>query len=227
MGGEIQIQKFFYFHFRNPNIRKLFKAWNDILRWYEKDKEDILYWYLERTNIGHLALAAYQLKGYPLQEFSMKKVKGTQKSTGRADLFMYFPKGTLSDAQWYDFNIEAKQIWCSISIGNDQKEMIGKALKKADVDLKKHRDKTSQAKYGMAILFVLPYMKMLDEKKDMKKQLLSKFNKQIKQTAEEMEASFAAVHYADIEVSTELSQKYTKPDWYPGIAVIGKITNKK
>jgi len=82
-------------------------------------------------------------------------------------------------------------------------------------------------KYGMAILFVLPYMKMLDEKKDMKKQLLSKFNKQIKQTAEEMEASFAAVHYADIEVSTELSQKYTKPDWYPGIAVIGKITNKK
>lgn len=218
------MKTFLYFPVNNHNIRKLFKAWNGILVRHEKaDKDDLPYWYLERTNIGHLALAAYKLNGYSLQEFSMKKGRGQNKSTGRADLYMYFP---LSDTQWYDFNIEAKQIWCSLSMKDDQK-VIKNALKKAEFDIKKHNDKEFRAKYAMAILFVLPYMKVLDEKRVTKEQLLSKFNRQIKQTVEETGASFAAVHYADIDVSTKLSKKYTKSDWYPGIVVIGKITNTK
>ena len=225
------MQKFFYSHFRVPHIkndiRKLFKEWHGILIWYEEDREDLPYWYLERTNVGHLALAGYQLNGYPLQEFSIKKGRGSKKSTGRADLYMYIPKGNSPRRKNYEFNIEAKQEWCSLSMGKDQKEMIRKALKEASDDLQKLNEDSFKAEYGMAIVFVIPYKRALDQEKDIKKQLLSGFKKQIKQIAEEIDASFVAIHFADIEVSASLSREYTLPYWHPGIAVVGKICNMK
>ena len=191
----------------------------------EKDKEDLPYWYLERTNIGHLSLAVRKIKGFPLQEFSIKKGRGTQKSTGRADLYMHFPKGTLAAKHEFDFNVEAKQIWCSLSIGVDQRDMIDKALQEADADLRKLNEKSFRAQYGMALLFILPYKRILYEEEGMKKHFLSTFKKQIKQTTEDIGASFVAIHYTDIQISTDLCLQHTKPEWCPGIAVVGKISN--
>jgi len=84
--------------FHERHFRKLFTAWHEILNWYEEDimKDDLPYWYLERTNIGNLALATYQLSGFPLQEFSCVKGRGASRSDGRADLYTILPKRTAS-----------------------------------------------------------------------------------------------------------------------------------
>lgn len=101
-----------YYHFNGPRLERLFTKWDEILSWYEDEWDDLPYWYLERTNIGHLALSVYQLSGIPLQEFTCKKGKGAKSSSGRADLYMSIPNGP---TRYIDLNIEAKQVWCSIT----------------------------------------------------------------------------------------------------------------
>lgn len=223
-------KRFFYFNFiKKPDVRRLFKTWDDILRWYEDKKpyQDIPYWYLERTNIGHLSLAAYKLSGYPLQEFSIKKWKDAEKSAGRSDLYIYIPKS--NSGTELEFNIEAKQIWCSLDTKDTKlKDMIRKALKNARKDLKELKEKEWKASHSMALVFILLYKNknVPHKRKNNKKKLLSEFNKQIKQIGKTVEANFVAIHYADIKMSTKVCRK-CKEYWHPGIAVIGKIKDNR
>jgi len=66
---------FKYLHYKGQNLERLFRKWDKILSWYEDELNDLPYWYLERTNIGHLALAVYEMSGIPIQEFTCRKGK--------------------------------------------------------------------------------------------------------------------------------------------------------
>src|SRR5688572_11664955 len=105
---------FKYVHLKGPKkkpLGRLFETWHEILKWYEEKESDLPYWYSERTNIGHLALAVYDLSGIPVQEFSCRKGKGKEDSAGRADLYISVPNGRGS----MSLNIEAKHAWCSVT----------------------------------------------------------------------------------------------------------------
>jgi len=131
-----------YLHYKGPSLKKLFTKWDEILSWYEDEWEDLPYWYLERTNIGHLALAVYQLSGIPLQEFTCRKGKGARNSSGRADLYISVPNGA---GRSIDLNIEAKQAWCSISNSAGSMAMLRRGLGNAVSDCRRLKDKAWRA----------------------------------------------------------------------------------
>jgi hypothetical protein len=115
-----------------------------------------------------LALATYQLNGYALQEFSCEKGKraGTSKrarsSQGRADLYIDIPKPKSRNGHACEANIEAKQIWCSLSLGDQQKKNIENGLERARTDCENLREKAWKAKHSLALLFVVPYKPLSD-----------------------------------------------------------------
>ena len=217
-------KRFFYYHFKGPNLKVLFEEWHGILTWFEKKKylEDLPYWYLERTNIGHLALAAYQLSGFPLQEFSIvKKGKAVSKvgrkrapSSGRADLYLYIPK-----LSGFNVNIEAKQLWYPLVNASQSTDRIENSLKNAIKDCKDLRG--SYGKKKLAIVFVVAYStKKLWED-------ISYFRNKMKAEGERLKVSFLTFHISPSHISMskkrllkDINNKYY---WYPCIAVFGKF----
>jgi hypothetical protein len=211
-------KRFFYYHFKGTNLKLLFKTWHDILSKFERTK---YYWYLERTNIGHIALAAYKRKGFPLQEFSIvkkgrtvRKIGSKKKSSnGRADLYLFIPQ-----LSHLDVNIEAKQLWYPLVNDSQSTDRIESGLRNAVKDCGDL--KGAYGKKKLAILFVVPYSTK-KQKTD-----IGLFRKNMKQEGARSEASFLAVHISPTRISTSkkllYKDKNNKYYWYPCIAVFGK-----
>jgi hypothetical protein len=208
-----------YYHFKGPKLEKLFTKWDKILSWYETEWEDLPYWYLERTNVGHLALAVYDLSGIPLQEFTCKKGRGAESSAGRADLYISIPNGSRP----IDLNIEAKQVWCSIANRTSQKLTLQQGLRKAVRDCKRLKEDAWKARYGVGVLFLLPYGKRMPDdisKIRTQRKLFAQF---IAESSKDAGANFAAVHFPAIESLTKICRNVPDYAYCPGIAVIGKL----
>lgn len=185
---------FKYDHFKGPKLELLFKRWHEILSWYEEEEQDLPYWYLERTNIGHLALAVYQLNGIPIQEFSCRKGRGAEDSSGRADLYVSIPN---VNGRPISLNIEAKQAWCSIKSTNGSRAILRSKLKEAIDDCKKIREKAWKAKLGCGLLFLTPYAKnMPSDKGDIAGQQRA-FSNEVLKESKAAGANFVAFHYPE------------------------------
>ena len=221
------MRRFFYSTLQKPDVRCLFEVWHEILKWYEEGNPgDLPYWYLERTNVGHLALAVYDLSGFPLQEFSIRKGRGAKRSPGRADLYVDVPSSRSTSGRPYNFNVEAKQVWCSVALGGQQEGTIRRALGAVVRDCKDLKDKAWEAKHKVALLFVLPYREVHGERARVLEDELRLFRKDIKIIARDLDASFVTGHFADIQVSRKvLANEGKKKYWCPGIVAIGKVLN--
>jgi hypothetical protein len=212
-------------------FKRLFSEWHEILAWFEKkDPADLPYWHLERSNVGHLALAAYQINGRPLQEFSMTKGRGADKGLGRADLYICIPKGELGPRALY-LSIEAKQRWCFMRAKPDKlKNAVKESLQGATSDCKELTDKEWQGCKRLGISFILPYIKTKEQNIKTKERNiygvseknLLRFTDALIEAARASKADFAAIHYAPLHLSAR--QRFLeKYDWCPGIAVIGRF----
>jgi hypothetical protein len=200
-------------------LKGLFEQWHKILAWFEKeDPTDLPYWYLERSNVGHLALAAYEISGRPLQEFSMTKGRGADKWPGRADLYISLP-AVKNGSGSLDVSIEAKQRWAAIKpkkpggLKKAVKGTLGSAMK----DCGRLTDKEWDGCRRLGVAFILPYKSGRDEVSD---ESLADFTREIVEAARAAEAHFAAIHYAPLSLSEGLREKY---GWCPGIAAVGKF----
>lgn len=202
-------------------MQRVFEKWDKILSWYEEETGDFPYWYLERTNIGHLGLAVYELSGIPLQEFSCTKGRrGAKKSVGRADLYISVPnKGGKS----IDVNIEAKQAWCSIQFSKRSKPVLRKALDAAISDCRHLKDKAWEARFCAAIVFLLPYANaMPKDNAEMARQLRA-FTQSVSDECACIGVDFVAFHYPATKILKRISRKNAQYGWCPGIAVVGKL----
>ncbi len=213
---------FVYVHLNGPNLEKLFRTWHQILTWYEDETGDFPYWYLERTNIGHLALAVYQLGGVPVQEFSCVKGKGGGDSSGRADLYMSIPTGRRRPKN-IEVNIEAKQHWCSVRFNEHSRSSLGTSLASAVQDCRNLKDTAWKADLGAGIVFILPYSKSMPSNRAELRKLVKAFTQSVSDESERLGASFLAFHYPSVATLEKISRDSLKYDWCPGIAVIGKF----
>lgn len=213
---------FKFVHFKGRNLEKLFHAWHQILAWYETEEKDLPYWYLERTNVGHLALAVYQLSGIPIQEFSVRKGKKSGGSSGRADLYFSLPNGT--GTPW-TFNVEAKQAWCSIRFTGRSRSVLKNTLKKAVNDCNALKEEAWEASCGMGLLFLTPYAKCMPDDKATIAEQQRVFTDGVLEESKKAGANFVAFHYPTEDKLWNISRKYKKKPWHwcPGIAVIGKL----
>jgi hypothetical protein len=75
--------------FMQPVIKQLFINYAE---YSNKHKNDALYWYNERTNVGALAGAIWQQNGMALEEYGAKKGNPESKWQGRVDLFFTIGK---------------------------------------------------------------------------------------------------------------------------------------
>jgi hypothetical protein len=211
-------------------FRKWIKKWHEILKSYENyyKKDDLPYWHSERTNIGILSLAAYDLNGHPLQEYPTLKRK-RRKGPGRADLYIQLSK------RW-SYDVEAKQTWPKIIIkGRDReykyneesiKKSIEGALERAEDDCRELAPRAKFGKKRMALVFVCPY----GEVEDADKKFLKKFKVPMKQVEKELAPDFLAVHSVDFKQSKRRAEKMRKEwlengkrYWYPCIAIVGRV----
>ena len=95
-------------------------------------EEDAPYWYTERTLVGTLATAAWQVEGCTsLEEYTVEKGRGKPKGMGRADLWIQ-----TKDGRRYVF--EAKRLWQNIGsraqlnkIPENYEELLAEAKEKA------------------------------------------------------------------------------------------------
>lgn len=211
---------FKFFHIRGPQLESLFKSWHDILSWYELEEQDLPYWYLERTNIGHLALAVYQRSGIPIQEFSCLKGRGAKNSSGRADLYITLPNKSGPQTR---INIEAKQAWCSVKFNDRSRATLNTKLEEAVDDCKKIKEKDWKEKDGMGLLFLIPYAKKMQKNKRDIAQEQCAFTTEVYEASKAAGASFVAFHYPLNTLLLKISRKNRKHDWCPGIAVVGKL----
>lgn len=215
--------RFKYVHYKGRNYRSIFEKWHEILQWYEDaHSDDLPYWYLERTNVGHLALAVYQLNGFPLQEFSCSKGRGALNSVGRADLYISIPGSSSTRERGYECNLEAKQVWCSLTLNAQVENLIENKLNEAVRDCRNLTDKYWMTDTGLGLLFVLPYGTVRDYDQLRVRDKLLHFSDDLTSCAKALDASFIALHYADPKVSIKLCRAGGF-EWCPGIAAIGKI----
>jgi hypothetical protein len=212
---------FKFVHLKGPQkgLKRLCKTWHEILKWYEDQEKDLPYWYSERTNIGHLALAVYQLGGVPIQEFSCRKGKGKENSTGRADLYISMPNGNRS----LSLNIEAKHAWCSVTLNGSA--ILKENLYEAVQDCKNLKEKAWKAHLGAGLVFLTPYAKTMPDHKTAISAQQRSFTNRVIQESKKAKANFIAFHYPTKDRLWKISLKYQSEawSWCPGIAVIGKL----
>jgi hypothetical protein len=196
-------------------FRKWFVKWHHILHKYEnRYKGDLPYWCTERTNIGHLALAAYALSGYPLQEYSTQERRKGGKGLGRADLYVDFPRRS--------FNIECKQKFL-IMDGNIEKT-VNNVLERAEKDCRNLASKDQAGRKRIAMAFAVPRIKLAGANKES----LNKFKTDLFKLEKQLNARFIAIHFADYKISKNASKKHRDKFghfWYPGIAIICRWIN--
>jgi len=223
----MRLSKFRYTPLRSNSasrFKRFFSEWHYMLEWFEKnDTSDLPYWYLERTNIGHLALASYQINGRPLQEFSMLKGRGAEKGPGRADLYIDFPPGAAGSRPCY-LSIEAKQRWCPIkSEPKNLEKAVQASLLSAITDCRELNDKGWEDCQRIGISFILPYFKFTGSNfNDMTENILMDFNSKLEKVAKSSRGDFIAIHYAPLKVSKR--RKFlSEYGWCPGIAIIGRF----
>jgi hypothetical protein len=205
---------------KGPRMQKVFEKWDEILSWYEDKMNDFPYWYLERTNIGHLGLAVYQLNGIPTQEFSCQKGKGVKKSAGRADLHISMPR---KGGTFIDFNIEAKQAWCSIRFDERSKPILRNALNEAISDCKNLKETAWKAQFRAGIVFLLPYSNAMPKDKTEIGRRLRAFTQSVSDECAREGVDFVTFHYPAMKTLMRISQQNAHHGWCPGIAVIGKL----
>ncbi len=206
------------------NLERLFKKWHDVLARFEnEDASDLPYWYLERTNVGHLAIAAYEIKGRPLQEFSMTKGRGSDKGPGRADLYIYLPPMRGKVRELY-VSIEAKQRWSRIGSKTvDLKRLITRSLKAVKRDCKNLTDKDWHGCHRLGVVFILPYKQKVDRGlNEVSEKGLGDFIRDMVAAAKASKADFTAIHFAPLRVSKE-QPSLKKDGWCPGVAAVGKF----
>jgi hypothetical protein len=207
---------------KQPHVGKWLRKWHQISESFEKRyRNDLPYWYSERTNIGFLGLAAHDLKGYPIQEYPTLKRK-RKKGHGRADLYVRFPGG-------WSYDIEAKQAWPKIN-GKCVKSSTKGALERAEDDCR-DMDKKARSGKGLAVAFVCPYGELNDIDIDH----LNRFENQMKEVEKELvekgsAPDFIAIHQVDFKHSKELTvempkiwREHGKRYWYPCVAIVGKV----
>jgi len=121
-------------------------------------------------------------------------------------------------------NIESKQIWCSLDLGGKARKSIDSNLGAATRDCKAIKDPNWKVKLGIGLLFVLPY------KQDIKgiqvsslQENLNLFVKKLTRLAEDLDASFITVHFANMETSRRIYNADRRHGWCPGIVAIGKL----
>lgn len=189
---------------RRTFIYELFRSWHNTLVRYENalaEIGDLPYWYGERTNVGLLAAAAIRIEAFPIEEYSISRGKGANRSIGRADLWIRSPNGTT-----YDF--EAKQKFVSLNF-NKVANIIRPLLSGAVMDAK---ELSGRSDFSIGIVFVVPYVSESSQIK------LSAFKEQIIDITS-YGGDFAAIHFCNETIWRNLSiEGYV----YPGIAVVGR-----
>ena len=184
-------------------IYELLKTWNQLLTNYEKRiRDDLPYFYIERTNIGLLSSAAIKMGALTLEEYSAEKGREARKRQGRADLWIEY-KG-------YTFDIEAKQAWIALDSTRIRQKVVS-LLKDAVKDSKKLTEKGDRS---VGIGFLVPYL-ALSKKAD-----FEHFQERVLDIAS-YDGDFAAVHFSDEKIWGRKSLVFDNA-FYPGIAVIGR-----
>jgi hypothetical protein len=212
----------FYSRTRQANILPtLFAEWHSILSksttWLARSSEpDHPYWYGERTNVGWLALAAYEKGWLPLQEPTVPR-RG--KRAGRSDLWVYASRGP--NTRVYDF--EAKDAWLNVdSPKNPQtfyrRDYIKKNLKKALKQLKKPQGYAGHS--GVGLVFVRLY----GNKKSTKSDLMLDTVRFIKAATSTRVLKKAGADFIALYLAPYSYIKTVAPSYGPhlGIAVLGK-----
>jgi len=197
--------KHFYHILKKDNKHKfiegLMNSWDSTLRQYEREwgKGSYLpYVYGERANIGILAIAAAMIKALPFEEYSIKKGRGHQKHTGRADLEILARNKQL----WH---IEAKRLQKSFR-SHDFIDVVREKLNDAANEAE---SSTEGSNLRMGIVFVIPYG--IIEPHTQCKQFVDRIS-----DLKSLKADFSAIHFA----KPELYQKAHKDS--PGIAIVGR-----
>jgi hypothetical protein len=133
-------------------IEPVFSKWIDLnIEYMEHYKfEDCMFWYNERTNVSALAGAVWQLGGLALEEYSAEKMAKQSRYSGRRDLFF----------TWHDqsYLCEAKCQWLKYRRGAEPKtEDYSSSLSEALTDLECSIKGGTDAKHGLALVFIVPY----------------------------------------------------------------------
>ena len=138
-------------------LRPILGSWYHVLKTYIKRVEgDLPFWYLERPQVGFLAIAAWRTGWAALEEWGTKKSSQRNQLHGRNDLWI--GRGKI------EFFIESKHTWCDIHNGKAKmKKALAKALVSAEVSAKELTCEPPAKK--IAAVFVTPIWKGKDRKR--------------------------------------------------------------
>ncbi len=127
----------------------LLRKWLDLLRRYEASKKkDLGYWHGERPLTGFLGAAAWLLEdGWSIEEFSAKRLEGSQKTAGRGDLRI--GRGEV------EATIEAKIYWAN----QQMPEVRSKLLERLGDAKRQLRALTPGYRFGdpVSVCYVVPW----------------------------------------------------------------------
>ncbi len=203
-------------------LKPLFKQWHKVIsrtttRMCRSNYPDLPYWYGERTQVGWIALAAYEIGWLPLHE-----PPRSSKGGGRSDLWIY--TGRAGKARVID--IEAKKAELSVSTVSRRKSVwdvddIPGKLKRA---LKQALDKDEgyDGDDGIGLVFVILHASKNTSKSEVLR-LATEFKRHAtsRQALKAVGADFVALYFGKYSLVRKVAIKEDCPP-YIGIAVIGK-----
>ncbi len=224
------------FYARTPlakRLRSLFKRWDSLLHWidgYMKHPKwpDLPFWYGERSNVGWLALAAYDKGLLSLQEPSVGRYKRfrhrgkqrTKRGKGRGDLLIY--EGLGKHQKIFDFEAKQSDHNIELSFNKNIRAQLISALKSTQTKPIKE-----QGNVGVGVVFLpLYFVRKKRNLKDLRKPLNGFLRKVKREELGSVGADFIALHLAP----TSIIKAVARANYYPkyptydvGIAVLGKI----
>lgn len=228
---------------RAKDYRSLFGKWHDLLSWSalrlsKTDSPDHPFWYGERTNVGWIALAAYEEGWLPIQEPSItrkKKIRSrgkirTKKIAGRSDLWILKGQGknqTLIDLEAKEADMSLQSFLAlekPFSFPGDIRAKLKAAVR--DVS-NKHTE--IKGDVGIGIVFIRLYLRNNSTNAAPRVQMtaLNQFKDWITNSPslQQVDADFIALHLAPYPFVKNVADTYQDDYLDLGLAIIGKIKN--
>ena len=205
------------FSIKNPShaykLKNLFRAWNEVLIEYEsawREYKNLPYIYNEQAEIGLLAIAARDTKGFPFIEFSIQKHGQGKNYGGRADLEIYWKK----KLDWC-LGVEAKPANISCSSRRRDKNLVQTI--KVPLEEAQKCVNTLRSSYHDRLALVIGKLVHASDDFDRKQLRTDLFS-----AAWRLKADFCTIHFCEDDI-----WKNSDYDNCPGIALIGKISGKR
>ena len=196
--------------FSNGTLWKdLLNKWLDLLKEYEKSrKKDLGYWHGERPLTGFLGAAAWLLdEGWSIEEFSAKRLEGSQKTAGRGDLRI----GRGEDKA----TIEAKIYWANQQMpaaGSKLQERLGDAKRQLHALTKSYR-----IGRPVSVCYVVPWFRG-----PMGKQKGRKILSELEAWARSREARAKSQAMATARHVTARERTKSEGSDYPGVLLVAR-----